>query len=337
VDALAVPFGSVVLLTWFTDDVAGSIHLTPPVGGVEADVESLGWSNDGRSLAISMTRRTHAGPGAPESSLWLAADVCTPSPSSCAEARLRRLPYDPGANEYPIFLAGFAFRDRYLLIWPDYIGSGSVALDGLPLKAFPVDGGRAVTIGTTLIRNSWVQSSPDGSRLLVVRSDGRMVTDKRDIEVCDSPTQCRPLAYTLGPQKLDPAWSPDGTRIAFVRNGNGSTYPPVVNGTIDWTIQYRNRTLWIADADGSNGHEITAAGGGVADLHFSPDGSAIVFVRDARLWNIDLATNRVEPVSGSMRLTTSCGYGDCLPDAAVYETESHWSQHEAVNFTPAKP
>ena len=257
--------------------------------------------------------------------------MCTPSTASCGQPRVRRLPYVPGGNEYPIFLAGFAFHDRYLLTWPDYIGSGSIELDGLPLKAVPIDGGRAVTIATTLVRNGWVQSSPDGSRLLVVRSNGRMVTDKRAVEVCDSPTQCRALAPGTGPQKLDPAWAPDGNRIAFVRKEHGTTYPPVVNGGIDWTIPYRNRTLWIANADGSDAHEITAAGGGVADPQFSPDGSSIVFVRDARLWRIDLTTNRVTAASGSMRLAATCTFDDCLPDAAVYETEAHWSDHEAVN------
>ena len=62
-----------------------------------------------------------------------------------------------------------------------------------------------------------------------------------------------------------------------------------------------------------------------------------VFVRDARLRQIHLATNRVTALSRSMRLTTSCTVDDCLPDAAVYETEAQWSDHEAVNFAAAKP
>ena len=63
-----------------------------------------------------------------------------------------------------------------------------------------------------------------------------------------------------------------------------------------------------------------------------------VFVRDARLRQIHLATNRVTTLSGSMRMTAAaCTFDDCLPDAAVYETEAQWSDHEAVNFAAAKP
>ena len=129
-----------------------------------------------------------------------------------------------------------------------------------------------MTIATTLVRDSWVQSSPDGSQLLVVRSDGRMVTDNREVDVCDAPTRCRALAPGHDVQTLDPAWSPDGKRVAFVREDHASSTPPFVNGAPDWTTKYRSRKLWVANADGSDAHEITGAGGGVADPQYSPDG-----------------------------------------------------------------
>ena len=82
--------------------------------------------------------------------------------------------------------------------------------------------------------------------------------------------------------------------------------------------------------------ELVAAGAGVADPQFSPDGRSIVFVRDARLWQLDVASDRVTARSGSMRVTGACAAGDCLPDEAVYETQARWSDHEAVYFEAAK-
>jgi len=140
-------------------------------------------------------------------------------------------------------------------------------------------------------------------------------------------------------QTLDPAWSSDGKRIAFrARTRVVVAAAPLFDGAPEWTIKYRTRKLWTANADGSDAVEITAAGGGIADPQFSPDGHAVVFIRDARVWQINLTTDRVTALSGSMRLAGACTtfVDECLPDAAVYETTSLWSDHEAVIF-PSTP
>jgi TolB protein len=337
VDALAVTDQGGVRVWSMQGPTPESVTINPPVGGIEHDAQSFAWSRDGTSLAIEMERRDHAGPGAPVASLWIARGVCRMvEPGGCSTpSAVQQIPYTPGANDYPLLVAGFGFDDTQLLFWSDYIGSSSIMMDGLPLRAVPVHGGRATNIGTTIVRNDWVQPSPDGSRLLVVRSSGRMVTDSREVELCTASDACRPIAPAPDVQTLDPAWSPDGQRIAFVRETQASFTPPLVNNGIDWTVKYRNRSLWVAKADGSDAHEVVAAGRGIADPQFSPDGQSIVFVRDARVWDLDLASGNVVPLSGSLRPTTGCTFEDCLPDVAPYEGTNLWSDHYAVKFAAA--
>ena len=73
---------------------------------------------------------------------------------------------------------------------------------------------------------------------------------------------------TSDPGDTDPAWSPNGSRIAFVRFAEGRA------------------RLYVVNADGTGLHRITDAGPGVdaSDLApaWSPDGSRIAFAREGR-------------------------------------------------------
>ena len=65
-------------------------------------------------------------------------------------------------------------------------------------------------------------------------------------------------------QGLSPAWSPDGTKLAFVREGGGDA------------------EIYVADADGTSVRRLTRSRGGDVNPAWSPDGSRIAFVSNRR-------------------------------------------------------
>jgi TolB protein len=69
----------------------------------------------------------------------------------------------------------------------------------------------------------------------------------------------------------DPAWSPDGSRLAFVRERNG------------------NSDIWTAAADGSDPRQVTTTDADEAAPAWSPDGTRLVFSRfRAQIMGFDL-------------------------------------------------
>ncbi len=106
---------------------------------------------------------------------------------------------------------------------------------------------------TTDLSNWAPQFSPDGRRL-AVQVD-------RDVHVFDLETGER-RRLTMDPQNgMNPTWSPDGTRLAFV------------------TTRNRRAEIYTMNADGSDPEPLVSmARGAVIDPRWSPDGSRVAFV-----------------------------------------------------------
>jgi DNA-binding beta-propeller fold protein YncE len=220
------------------------------------------------------------------------------------------------------------------------------------------DGSDAVRL-TDGINDAWPSWSPDGTRILFSSSSydsaielcepaGADFTCPTDIYVMEADgSNVVRLTTDIAPE-YQPAWSPDGGRIAFVRvpvmeawdeifnapriftmNPEGGDVRQVSTGTggsdfsPTWSadgshlafaaIRYEDWGIWVVNADGSNEHLVlgSAMAGHVEDPEWSPDGRLIAFIGNLEVddYSPDDALYVIRPDGTEVaQLATSDGY-----------------------------
>lgn len=103
---------------------------------------------------------------------------------------------------------------------------------------------------------SW---SPDGTRIAF---SAYRPNEHGGLYAVDVATRRLTPLLIHGPGAVDPAWSPDGRSIAFVRPG------------------VRSSSIWLLDLRSGRARRVTRGGDDLAPA-WSPDGKALVFVRRA--------------------------------------------------------
>jgi len=153
------------------------------------------------------------------------------------------------------------------LQWSPFGSRVAFAADGIWVMG--ADGSDPYQLTNSGDRDAALAWSPDGSKIAFSRYPGdcfvEMTLCSSEVWVIDADgSNQRKLAGSESLHAWGPAWSPDGTQIAFTR------------GDIDCWADC-GRDVWVMKADGSNQRNLGSPDRSESGAVWSPDGSQIAF------------------------------------------------------------
>jgi Tol biopolymer transport system component len=187
-----------------------------------------------------------------------------------ATGSVRILYREPRRKIAPPLVAQWSPGARWVLFWPDFQNSASIAADGLPLLAVSTQNGQTVQVARVMLTNdsflTWC-----GQSLVAVAGGDRYVTDRKRL-VLAAPSGWRAQALTHDPARswYEPACSPDGSHIAVVSTRTGEE--PVFD---TW-----DRSLWLLTPSGGPPEQLLSTPGfSYENPIWASDGRSILVVR----------------------------------------------------------
>jgi Tol biopolymer transport system component len=277
------------------EDGSGLTNLTPDSFWNDDPV----WSPDGSKILFTSDR-------AGTSDLYV---------MNADGTEVRRLTDGPGTARFPSWSP-----DGTMIAFTAY--PEGTLYESAHLYVMNADGSgmRQVRPHPWVTRPSW---SPDGSRIVYATSMYRSLTQAQQesvihvVNVADAVDT--PLTLDLG-HAINPAWSPDGSRIAFIQG---------VGGSMPWL-----ETLHVMNPDGS-GKTALATCHGLCEFQWSPDGSEILLLRDPNRYDPDDVQLVIVAADGSsetvIRIGNLEGALTWSPDGKRVAFIENWGALTVVN------
>jgi Tol biopolymer transport system component len=288
------------------------------VARLEGDLWGLQWSPDGRRLAYGEELRAPVRWGR----LWV------------VEVNTGRAPTQLYASTSDgVLAAGWTADGQYVLFWRDVQFSASMMADGLPLLAIPFGGGEARELAMGPIRPGMWSVAPDGTRVAMTVPAGRCSWTRKQVLVADADSG--ESRYLTGPEQvsIQPAWSPDGERVAFVAKLEMGDGPGGSGDELEKLAA--DRRIWVMNSDdGSEARQLTSDEAYRDERPlWSRDGGWLLFARlneerEASLWLMPSSGGEPQmlvDLAGNGKMTgyyTNIGWGELLDWWRGWETQS---------------
>ena len=203
----------------------------------------------------------------------------------------------------------WADHQHQLLYWCSPEHSASLLADGLELFRVSANKGAPQSLHVkTLLYRDWIAESPKGDLLALVAGYGRESWERKRLAVFSyASLQLRYLTDERDAAS-SPAWSPDGSRIAF----SSSPAAHHVGGGDPARSLLQQRRIYLVDARGSSASSPLTHDDRYRDEHplWSANGDHILFARidrnDPALWLMD--SRGLNPVEVAGPLTLENGW-----------------------------
>jgi Tol biopolymer transport system component len=176
----------------------------------------------------------------------------------------------PRNTPSPPLVAQWSPDGSWVLFWPDFDRSSSIAADGLPLMAVSTKTGKVVTVARVMLTDenflTWC-----GQSLVAAVGGDRYVTDRKRVVLASAPLW-RPQGLTVDASRswYEPACSPDGRRVAVVSTRSGEE--PVFD---TW-----DRSLWLLSPGGQPPEKLLSTPGfSYGNPIWAADGRSVLVVR----------------------------------------------------------
>ena len=291
------------ILHLYSETAQGEICLVDADGGERRcltdnrrfDYEAV-WSPDGDRIAWVQQTNDPRNP-----------DIYVMDAAGRHKMRLTRSPRDDEAPRWS--------PDGTQIVWNRHRGDSSTGR----LFVMNADGGdkRLLAGGGDDADARW---SPDGGHVLFLSQDpclhDRCATYQLDIHVVGADgTEERNLTQSAA-DEMSATWSPDGSRIAFVRS-----------------IEGVDAEIFMMQADGSEVTQLTDTAGSALLPTWSPDGSAIAFTEITHPENFETRLGVIDVGTREVRVLTNDEVGGVQPTWSPDGSYIAFSGHRVLRTT----